>query len=348
MDIKPDNARGDDAFGVMLPCTPDQFNQFISGLLGKPQTIDQHLVGSFEINSQTVLNIHNLIQQRITQQNSGKLIQFTSRIVFDDNSSVLLNSIEDFQNHHEIKPIVSTQLHLSWVYLIQFQDKLVPEKQLIDLTFIMPSDRHVVQTSDRVMLPDYFYVKSGNVFFRIQHTARTWGTDIQSLLVNHLSNIVIEEKWYKTYIRRNSGKISFTIFVFLMLSTFYSIYTSAKYLLNIETSQLANAKKLTLAIDKKIDLMLNYIYSNPWDRFLLASLAIIFTAFFISILAAILIESSTDTTEPSFILLTDKSIENKNKILSKNRFKVLTSIGSIILSVITGVIGNIVYSNYWQ
>lgn len=121
---------------VMLPCSPDQFGRFISGLLGKPQTITQSMRGAFDISAIELMNIHQLIDQRIRQQNQGELIQFTVRIIFNDDSSVLLNSYSDLQHYNEVRPVVSKQVHLSWSYLIRFADRNVPEKQSIDLSFL--------------------------------------------------------------------------------------------------------------------------------------------------------------------------------------------------------------------
>jgi len=53
-------------------------------------------------------------------------------------------------------------------------------------------------------------MSSGNVGFCIQHTARTWGADMQSLLENHLNSILTQEANVGAFVRRNSGKISVT------------------------------------------------------------------------------------------------------------------------------------------
>jgi hypothetical protein len=81
---------------MLLPCAPDQFGDFVAGLLGKPQTIERSIKGPFVVTKDDIENLHHLIEQRVSSQNERTLIQFTCRIVYDDDSSVLLNSFPDF------------------------------------------------------------------------------------------------------------------------------------------------------------------------------------------------------------------------------------------------------------
>src|SRR6266478_5787375 len=92
---------------VVLPCSPDQFQNFISGLLGRPQTISRHISGPFELTRADIENVFYLLEQRISSQNEGTLIQFTVRVIYDDGSSVLLNSLADFQAYNEVRPLIS-------------------------------------------------------------------------------------------------------------------------------------------------------------------------------------------------------------------------------------------------
>ena len=116
-------------YTVTLPFPPEAFREFISGLLGQPQTLERRFLGTFELSRPDVETIFHLVDQRVKQQNEASLIQFTIKIIYDDNSSVLLNSIDDFVRYTEVRPVVSVAAHLSWTYLIKFQDRAVPEKQ---------------------------------------------------------------------------------------------------------------------------------------------------------------------------------------------------------------------------
>ena len=136
MSDKPIFQHPEGQFSVALPCTSDDFGRFLGSLLGKPQTISGSERGAFEIRREDISNSYHLVIQRVKQQNDAQLLQFTVRLVFDDNSSVLLNSLDDFLTYSEVRPIVPTQAHLSWSFIVKFQDRSHPEKQEIDLSFL--------------------------------------------------------------------------------------------------------------------------------------------------------------------------------------------------------------------
>jgi hypothetical protein len=59
----PKDARGSalstensDEYGILLPCTPEDFGDFVTGLLGKPQTIEKSIFGVFEVQRDDVAN----------------------------------------------------------------------------------------------------------------------------------------------------------------------------------------------------------------------------------------------------------------------------------------------------
>lgn len=120
---------------VVLPCPPDQFRDFIAGLLGKAQTIEASVPGPFAVTKNDVENLFHLLNQRVSSQNEATLVQFTAKVIYDDNSSVLLNSIGDFLAYNEVKPLISIAAHLNWTYLIKFPNKAYPEKQIVTVSF---------------------------------------------------------------------------------------------------------------------------------------------------------------------------------------------------------------------
>jgi hypothetical protein len=50
-------------YGVILPCAPEDFGEFVSNLLGKPQTIERQIYGAFEIRKEDIFNTHHLVNQ---------------------------------------------------------------------------------------------------------------------------------------------------------------------------------------------------------------------------------------------------------------------------------------------
>lgn len=330
---------------VMLPCSPEQFSNFIGGLLGKPQTITQNLRGSFEVSSRDLINIHHLINQRITQQNGGELLQFTARIIFEDDSSVLLNDLDDLLNYNEVRPVISQQVHLSWLYLIRFNDREYPEKQTIDVSFI--SDGAFVGFDEVTLMRSLLKRNAGNVTFRIQHTARTWGSDIQALLDSHLHGLLTPENVVKEMARTHSNKVQTLTFAGILASTLYSIYASSRHLLSsrkVELLALLNGKG---SVDVKLNGMLAAIYDDPWKIFLLYSFGYFVIAFIVAIFAVMWMDSSITRSKPSFVLLTPVSERYKKIRLSNYRNQWYSFFGSMAISIVTGVISSVIYAKFW-
>jgi hypothetical protein len=118
---------------VTLPCGEDEFRDFIRSLLGKPQSITNRFHGAFDLNKQDLEQFHHLLLQRLRQQNKVQLIMFTARIVYDDDSTVQLNDFDSFMTYNEIRPLISTAVHMSWEFLVAFEDRKAPEKQQVDV-----------------------------------------------------------------------------------------------------------------------------------------------------------------------------------------------------------------------
>ena len=178
---------------IALPCEPEDLKNFISGLLGKPQIIQKFFDFPFEVRKSDISDIFHLLDQRIHQQNKATLLQFTVKILYDDDSSVTINSIEEFMIYNEVRPLESREVTISWVYLIRFQQKDIPERQQIDLTYragrgklVTIEDGFGIHRLKQILGP-------ATINLRIAHTDRTWGIDIESLISGQLKNLKISQ-----------------------------------------------------------------------------------------------------------------------------------------------------------
>lgn len=335
-------------YNVMLPCEPEQFKEFITGLLGKPQTLTQGFHGTFDITGRDVENLYHLVSQRVQQQNHGTLIQFSVRIVFDDGSSVLLNTLDDFLSYIEIRPVISTQVHLSWVFLIQFPDRAVPEKQTIDVSFLTSLRvKEGYADVDETILRSSLSVKNGCITVRIEHTARTWGADIQGLLDNHLQNLLAHEPPVRALVRRNSGKISFFIGALVYAFILVAIFLTGSALLDSQNSLVGKFQGASVNLSSKMDFLIGNISTGLWERYLIASLTYVVVGFFVSIAIGTWTASTADSRKPSFILLTQASEKSKKSVLENYESRWISFIWSIVFAVLTGILGNIAYAKYW-
>ena len=337
---------------VTLPFAQDDFKDFIIGLLGKPQTITKSFNGVFEINKNHIINIHNLIDQRINQQNDASLIRLNARVMFDDNSSILLRSLDELVSYNEIKPIVSTGAYLSWQYLIKFNDKNVPERQEIEIAIISTSQD--APTLDAPVM-QFDWTKGGFVHLNIKHTARTWGADIESLLSNHFNKTVRPipklNEWFRKQ-RELVGKLaSFLIVGIGFIGSMLYINKSSdnrkdlrETVINefFEEGNINTIDRLSEEIEFVTRITNLGVEAEP-DFGFMWHLAIILIAFVIGSVVQGYIKKSDAYRYPSFLILTEESEQHRKKQLSKHKLKWVSVIGSIILGVLSSLIASYLF-----
>lgn len=345
MNHDPENVK---ARQVQLYCSAEDFGDFISSLLGKPQSISKVFRGSFEINQEHIQDLHLLLIQRISQQNKAKLIQFTAKIIFNDNSSVLLNSIDEFISYREVRAVSSEQLHLSWSFLVEFQDKKTPEKQEIDISFIASGGPMPIIDEDMPVSFLLNKLKNGVIHFSIRHTARTWGADIEALLSGHIKNILDQPNKFRDFIWRQSSKISLAVAaLYFIVSLFVSFWT-ASCIWQSQHSIISNIIGKNSNINQKVDFILNTISSGVWAKYYFSVIVFLIISIVIAIVLAIWVEDAADTNKPSFVVLTEQSKKNKEKLMKKYQISFISFIFSIITSICTSFLANILFKLFWK
>lgn len=341
-------------YSVVLPCDPEQFGEFVSGLLGKPQTNEKSIHGVFEITRQDVVNTFHLVNQRIHQQNDAYLIQFTVRILYNDDSSVLLNTLEDFEHYTEIRPIASIGVVLSWTYLIQFKSKRVPEKQEINLSFQSGNAEDETLNDD-----DFFVVRgsnqwydSANIFLRINHTERTWGVDIESLLTGHAKTLVKNPSGPEKFIYKNSAIIGLSIGTLFFFGAIMSVFlTSSRfiesYLAKVHTLA-KDATNNTAILSSKLDFLIEIISTGAWPRFIFAVVVFLVISLILSVVLGIWVGVKANNRPTSYVLLSKAAEEQRIKHMNKLRRDWFMFSLSIATSIVTGIVSTIIFTKYFS
>jgi len=302
---------------VALPFNEDQFKDFIVSLLGKPQTITKNFRSSFEINIDNLASLFEIINQRIYQQNDSKLIQFRTTVYYNDNSTITLNGFEHLVNYNEKLPLVPIAVHLTWQYLVKFRDKATFEKQEISVSFITETDEPIP-----IFDNDLNRYHDDGISFRISHSARTWGADIEALLTKHLKTILKKDSKILSFFRYNTQNVQHAVSAILFSIT-----------LIISMLNTLSIKNKNLHVDESI----YWIHHYGSYIFLLLGIAVL------SKLTLVILEEFEYYGPPSFILLTSESKKNKIKRQSNYRKKWGRYIGTIILSIIISIVANYVY-----
>ncbi|WP_182871085.1 hypothetical protein, partial [Stieleria mannarensis] len=334
---------------IALPCEQQHFAEFISGLLGKPQTISKRRTGVFDLGFDDIASFYHLVDQRVKQQNAASLVQFTVKVIYDDGASILHNSLESFQSYNEVRPVSATDVLLSWTYLITFPNKDAPEKQEIEVIFdtgrVPFFDVPDIPVGAR-MLP----VRGGvsNVAFRVKHTEWTWGADIEGRLSAHIETLLATESQPKKWLRQHSGKIAFAFSILAIIAGIVCIYLNMQHFSEHQATLFAmgrdTSSSATDAVIDKLDRIQESLATGAWYRFTMTSFLHAGATLIIALVGGLMIGSVLDDKPPSFLRLTTQSEKQRELILKKSKRQWLRFAGAFTVAVVASVVANYAYA----
>jgi hypothetical protein len=296
-------------------------------LLGKPQVITRNHFGTLRVTLSDIQNIHLLLQQRISEQNHAALVQFTGRIFYSDRSSVEVQGFENFCIYAEVRPLVSVQVNLTWVYLIDFPHKDAPERQQIDveISVVRGSAFSQLHNSASTVFDldlDLFPLSiesasarrgTGRARVVITHTARGWATDIENLLMSHIENSIKRPGGIRKWVSDHQLIIGFAMFV----AVFSAGLRLGLFLLDIYVRYLERSFQFTRVppglplIEAQLHAVVTQMIGHTailTDLLTVATSVLLIGA---SIAVPMSVASQAADREPSFVLLTRKSLENE-------------------------------------
>lgn len=320
-------------YGILLPCTPETFSEFISGLLGKPQTIRKDFDHDFELTRPDIENLYHLVNQRVHQQNEASLTQFTIQIRYGDGSSVLLNAYEDFEQYTEIRPLVSVGVVMSWTFLIKFRGKAVPEKQTVEFWARSFAKRSLLDAMADVR---------DELGFRVEHTARTWGTDMEGLLSGYVATLRRQEAPWRKFIHAHSGKIGIAVGLLFLAVVVAGAYFSTQRFADAQIAA-ARAAMATRDLATKVDFMVTRVSEGAWTQYNVALTVLFMVSMILALVFTLWAGSTASRSRESFVLLTKRAEEEKQNALARRKKRWLMFVASILGSITTGVVGNAVF-----
>jgi hypothetical protein len=325
---------------LSLPFTQNQLGDFVKSLLGTPQTITKKIRGIFEIHLKDLQNFHELIDQRITQQNKAKLIQLKTQIYYSDESSVILSSYDELLTYNEVKPVLSEAVRMTWSYLIQFLDKDVPEKQEIELMIIATPQKNIIEIEDLPVLRTV----SGQFRMVIKHTARRWGADIESLITNQINSILKPTSTFKAFLRKYNILIGFIAGLAFLLSSGISVYISTEAIHQKEIQTAAALTKGPRNDSEKINFLINYVVRNSQDALSSKTQIYLIASFLIAITLGVWVGGLADDKRKSHLVLTRESLKNLGIYNEHSKHKTAWFFISIVISIITGIISSYLFT----
>lgn len=334
---------------VTLPFDEEQFYSFVRGLLGRPQTIDKEFSKSFALTRNDVAHVHALITQRVAQQNSSRFVGLSARLFFSDDSSVTFSSIEDLNSYNEIKPVRVVTIFLSWSFLVTFADRESPEKQQIELTFgsYRGLQRHSLRYSrafPRIQFMD------DNIALSIQHSARSWGADIENMLTSYVESLARTESKLVTFLQRQEKYFSMGTVALYLTSAIGTIFFTCTRTAEHLRSRLAESLKDVpgsndiLWIKKHVEIMTDVQISEKLISKDIQMLLYGLSSMVLAVVAGIIISSLIPSPIGGFVLYSRKSEEEYAARLNEERQSLRNVIIAFIGAVCIGIISNYCYA----
>ena len=334
---------------LALPFDRNEFADFLVSLLGKPQVLQRRIRGSFSIELADIRNFHYLLLQRINQQNVGELVSFTARIGFDDDSSVEINGFDVFESYNIVKPLITTSISLHWIFLVQFSDKTIPEKQTVVIK-IEPNepqkksdDDDLIDTFYDMFFPELFGSNNSMIRIEVHHTARTWADDIDAMLNNHVNALLLVPNKFKEFFYKTRWIIALAlgILFFIMVDTGYSINYNKKVEAARSTieSSIINQPDLGEKLNEIFSFMLqsDSLKLGTPDK---VQGAIIFLSIGFTLIVGITVQSPNK----SFLILSKKSMEHKKNVIEKANKGWVAFIVAAVVNIVLGLASNYIFS----
>ncbi|MCY4388035.1 MAG: hypothetical protein OXC18_13135 [Desulfurellaceae bacterium] len=332
-------------YAVILPVERDRFSEFIARLLGKVQRIDRSFEGTFDLSPDEIDNTFHLVDQRVTRQQKASLIQFTVNVMYNDGSSILLGSLNEFKSYAEVRPIVSRAVELSWIYLIDFPGRTVPEKQEIGLGF-HASGRAYIVGNPSISLP-VRYVDSGMVSLTINYTERTWGVDIESLISGHVQSLFKNIHPVRKFLYEYSGWIgSVSASIFFGISLLGAYHASSNFLstkLLESATILDNSSPNMEGVQAHLQYLVEESARGDWAKFFFALAWFVIISLILSVLFGVWVGSNADNRPASFVRLSKAAEERKEKLTEKQRRRWYMLGLSYVTAISASVLGAIIF-----
>jgi hypothetical protein len=332
---------GADDHTMALPVDKKKLGEFISGLLGQPQSITKDFEDSFDVDHQWFLHFFSLILQRLQQQNSPEPLSFEARIYYKNKVQRKITSWQAFQHFSETQNIISVGVKFNLAFLIQFPSKEIPERQEITIDFDAGKNQQSRGIFELLVGPS---VPQGKIQIDVRHTERTWADDMLRLMETEISSIQVQEAKFRTFLRKIFGALTLFAFPITMLGAMgYTQLSEKDNHINENVQRLLKLKDMGLsALNEKVNILLVEAQKSSSGRsdgpkiFFYA----IMVAAVMYILGLFLAQPN-----PSFVVLSKAAERNKHETNTRLKRKGLILILSTIASIALGVFGNFIYDS---
>ena len=152
-------------------------------------------------------------------------------------------------------------------------------------------------------------------FLRIQHTARSWGTDIESLLTGQIRSWITVETGIKPLIYRSSGLIGLSVSMIFVALALYGLFSVRNP--SIEAFKAVGRRAFGGSTDDKLDFLINAVVQNPLTEYGGYVTATILVSVVAAIALGVVVGTLANNQPNSYLVLSEK--RKKSSRLSSSR-----------------------------
>lgn len=321
---------------LSLPVSKIELGRFLGGLLGQPQSLEKSFDGYFDIDFKDTLNLHEVIDQRISGQNSAQLCYFRAVIYYSDKSMRTLPSLEEFRTHREMLKKSTVKVRLEWSYLINFPGKDLPDKQQISISFRKNDDDVGREFSSSKPSSDV-------VDIRLDYTERSWAHDLEQIICNEIFKLRRDDS-----VKKASEKIIDVFEIIIIAIGIGLTYFSYKHFMrryNEEVGFYLDEFESTVDVDVinvKLTEIMKYLIDPDLSQpsvFLVSLLGISLTGLLVAVF------SSVSTMRfVTFLTFTEEDEIYRRKLLKAEENQVGITIVKAIATILVGVLSSLLAS----
>ncbi|NER07647.1 MAG: hypothetical protein F6K17_36340, partial [Okeania sp. SIO3C4] len=272
----------------------------------------------------------------------------------NDNSSLSFSGIKSFQEYKERRNLICTGFIFTWVYLVEFHDKKVPEKQEISVFSVeegTPSSKKSESKKEKStsQIFDFGFVDQiPKISYSIRCTNQGWGIEISELVRNCIIGFVKTDVPFADFRRKVMEYPSMVEFSSLGLSILLIVLFSLIYLgensksCSIFLDQIGQFVGDNIPLGEKVDFLIKFFNAcevitsknSISSMFLfLYFLFLVFTIFLAPQLILILIKLPTYR----FVIFTEASKKERDKyfrrVSSRRNFWWIVVVAGFIVGV---------------
>ena len=247
---------------ISVPLTDGRrLGEFIADLLGQRRSIERHFPGiRFEISFNWLLNLDDIISQRISAQNPANLVSFSAKLYFSNGKILTLEDHKAFRIFNDISNELSLGVVLKWTYLVKFPSKDLLDKE--EIFFAAFTDYTAIVRKPR----------EEKKFLSIEFTDITCGEDISA----YMNNYIMSKTEKLSSWRQNVIGVGLAIWLPLalilgMVTTLWGLISDIKSQAAESLKQYGNIDqyiKSLVRIDDKVDFLIELTIAKSQIRFL--------------------------------------------------------------------------------